>query len=176
MAILFVPAGHIDPVDQLSEQDTLLRCQAALSLWFESRYSLLLVSGGVFNPSETQTVPAAQIMSDWFVARGVPRDRIILEVASRDTFENIEFSYRLLKSLNVSDWQDIVVVTHWTHLVRFRITFKKWYNLTIKGIPLTYPLGWKACLTEVGSFTLHVFSHRGNSFISRWLRRHRQRR
>lgn len=174
MAILFVPAGQIDSIDQLSVKDTLLRCEAALNLWFEQHFSHLLVTGGVFNPSRVQTEPAAVLMAEWFVSQGVPRDRILIEDQSLDTFENVRLSYDLLRDSGLPDWQDLVVVTHWTHLARFRILFHKWYGISIRGLPLRYPLTLAAILREIGSFLLCHLSNGGNGFVSRLLRAHRR--
>lgn len=173
MRILFVPAGHIKRKDQLG-RDTLLRCQEALDLWDSQEFHYILVAGGIFNPPAVQTVPAAQIMADWFVSHGVLRSRILIEDKSLDTYENIHFSMRLLREQFSRSLGELLVVTHWTHSLRFLMTFRRAHGVLISASSLFYPLGWRACLSECVSLTLHLLDSRGNNPVSRLLRRSRR--
>lgn len=140
--ILLVPLGSVEPVNKLSEKDTMIRMREALRMWNEGRQDYLLVTGGAFTSKKIMTVPGARVMKKWFIANGVSSSQIIVEDESRDTYQNVEFSLEIIKSpLDFTlDSIKITVVTQWQHAIRFWLTFRA-YGIRVNLEKLHYPMG-----------------------------------
>lgn len=92
-----MPLSKADAIFVLCSHDTRVADRAA-ELFHQGYAKWVIVSGGVgkltkdmFDKSE------AEVFQDALVAQGVPENCIILETASRNTGENIQFVYRLLE-------------------------------------------------------------------------------
>jgi uncharacterized SAM-binding protein YcdF (DUF218 family) len=96
--IVMVPLGSVEPVNKLSEKDTMIRMKEALKVWQEGGWDYLLVTGGAFTSKRIMTIPGARVMEEWFIANGVPADRIIVDDRSRDTYQNVEFSIEAINN------------------------------------------------------------------------------
>ncbi|HRY36281.1 MAG TPA: YdcF family protein [Candidatus Magasanikbacteria bacterium] len=90
--VIFVPAEQIEKENRLSVRTT-MRLERALALFKTGEYDLIILSGGIFNPLEVQTVSAARLMKTWLLQKEVKRECIITENHSLDTYENIKFSF-----------------------------------------------------------------------------------
>lgn len=82
----------------------------------------VLVTGGLFE--EGQTRPAAQSMKDWFIKRKVPLDKIITEEQSIDTYENVDYSLKILQDNNLKN-ASLYLVSERFHLRIIKILLKK---------------------------------------------------
>lgn len=156
--VLFVPSAGINPVNGLPPENTLARCKAGLKLWLTGKYDLILATGGVFNPPHVQTRPAGELMKEWFIVQGVPKESVLAENKSLDTFENV---YCGLEMLFAYGRPEITVVTQWQHALRFWVTFRLGYGISVKLAPISYPLSWREHLHEFFSFLYHLHDPRG---------------
>lgn len=171
MKILLILAGGIVKMNRLSPQDTLIRCQKGLQLWQSGNYDYLLVTGGLFNPKTVQTITAAGLMRKWFVKNGVAKEKILIEADSRDTYQNVAFSIRLLKTKKI-DKPEITIVSQWQHNIRIKRTFRS-YGYQVKTHNVKYPVGWKTWLMEWAFIMLHFISPKGNNY---WARKNQEKR
>ncbi len=101
--------------------DTLHRCELAAELCTKDRQTLLVTSGGPVQGDASQPAIAA-LMRDYLVKRGVDADRIIVESASQNTYENAVESCRLLGERKI---RRIVLITDAEHMRRSVACFEK---------------------------------------------------
>lgn len=97
---------------------------------------VIVVSGGrapLFNPGDE---PESQVMTEMLTFFGVPREAIILESVSRNTYENAKESEKLLEAAGMSR---IVLVTSAMHMPRSYAIFKK-LDLDVIPAPTDYML------------------------------------
>ena len=94
----------------------------------------ILVSGAAGSLSNPGLMPESQAMSDMLVFLGVPRDAIIEESRSRNTYENAVESTRLLEARGMDR---IVLVTSAMHMPRAYAVFRT-YDLSIIAAPTDY--------------------------------------
>jgi uncharacterized SAM-binding protein YcdF (DUF218 family) len=93
------------------------RIDRAIGLLAQHPHARLVMSGGQ-GPDEV--IPEAVAMKNYAVAHGVPAERIILEDQSRTTYENIKFSYRLIKP-----GAQVALVTNSFHVYRALLIAKR---------------------------------------------------
>lgn len=137
MNVLLVPSAEIAPLDQLSGTRTLIRCENALIAWNSGKYDLLLVCGGKTHSPEFESRPAAVTMAEWFLDHGISAADIVIEDQSLDTYQNIEYSLRILTGLPGK--HTITVISQWQHTLRFVITGLLAHTIWIRRIGLHYP-------------------------------------
>lgn len=164
MRVLLVPSADIAPLNSLEGTWTLLRCQKALELLETGEYGLLVLSGGICQPPEFQTQPAAEIMADWFRAQGVDSTLIVAEGESRDTYENIFCSLHALQIPR--DLLELSVVSNWQHTLRFAVTGWRACKIRIKRIPLHHPVPVSYWFMEWGLLAYHVYDRSGSKRIA----------
>ncbi len=154
-----IPAGGIIKRDKL-DFDTLLRIERGVKIFYSrpAYWDKILVSGGIFLPSEIQSISAAKLMATELIKRGISSKRIILEENSLDTFQNVEFS--ILKCAEVGINPEITVVTQWQHAIRFWICFRG-YKLKIYLKPISYRVPIITWLKEWFFIIYHVYDRRG---------------
>jgi uncharacterized SAM-binding protein YcdF (DUF218 family) len=75
---------------------------------------VIISSGFVFTLREAETMKAIAI------ANGVPADAIILEEQAANTFENVEFTSRILRKMG---WRRIALVSSPYHMRRATLTW-----------------------------------------------------
>lgn len=167
-----IPAELILKKNKLS-MPTLQRLGAGLKLWKNGNYDKILLTGGRFLRPDIQTVPAAELMADWLTRNGVPRDKLIIENESVDTYENVMLGTYLLE-MSGAGCDDVTIVSHPTHLRRLRLTFLAWTN----GIEphlhaASYPIGFLSWCKEACMYLLY----RWDAFGLNWVAfKHRRRR
>ncbi|MBS4218828.1 YdcF family protein [Bacillus sp. FJAT-49711] len=89
------------------------RLEAALNYANEHHHVKFILSGGQ-GPDED--ISEAEAMRRYLVEHGIKEDRLILETASTSTYENIQFSKKLLPaSIN-----SVTIITSDFHLARAR--------------------------------------------------------
>jgi len=90
------------------------RLDAAFYHWQEHPHMYIAVTGGL---GSRATITEAEAMARYLVARGMPRERIILEELSTSTYENLKFAYGILAEYFPHGFS-AVVVTNDFHIYR----------------------------------------------------------
>lgn len=93
------------------------RTRHAVALWQAKRAPVLLFTGHDENFQPSQAQAAAHLAQ----RLGVPADAMLTEDASRDTWQNAQFSAAMLKQRG---WHNIVLVSDPGHLWRARQDFR----------------------------------------------------
>ncbi len=89
------------------------RLNHAIKLYKENYFPKIIVSGGMdYNGS---TLTEAEGMKKYLVEQGIPDKDIVEENLARNTYENLEFSHRLMET---NGWTKGVVITHTYHGAR----------------------------------------------------------
>ena len=89
------------------------RLDHAARLYREGRIKHLIVSGGL--DGNGSTITEAEGMKNDLTGRGIPEDAVFMETEASNTYENILFSYRIMKEQN---WESAVIITHQYHGAR----------------------------------------------------------
>ncbi len=113
-----------------------------LELFTSSRESLLqkpiIVSGRYSVWLKKKPRPTeAQVMKNYLIRKGIPKNNIFLEGKSRDTVGNAYYSKQIVKKH--SDWKHILIVTTKGHTRRsqwiFNKVFGNKYKIHFLGVP-----------------------------------------
>lgn len=164
--ILVILSEGLVPINQLSAV-TLMRLQAGLKEWKREVHDLILVTGGTFLPPTVQTRPIAHVMREWLVAEGVQPDRILVEDRSKDSFENMQFSTKVLGDNGFTpDNSSLTIVSQWQHVLRTRYTASK-YRWKTKPFNVRYSIGFKGMLMEFVFILVHLIDPYGTGIIAR---------
>lgn len=91
-----IPPGATQGRAELDE-DTIRRCRHAARLYRQGGPCPVLVSGGKVDP-DTEAPPCAHLMRDFLVQLGVRESDVLVEDASRTTYENAVESVKVLKA------------------------------------------------------------------------------
>jgi len=94
------------------------RLDKALALYRQGVFPKLIVSGGVGKEGWDE----AQVMADYLIARGVPRDAILVDSQGNNTLLTAENTARLAKA---NGFHSFTLVSHFYHLPRARLTFSR---------------------------------------------------
>ena len=137
------------------------RLDTALDYLEEHPEMIVVVSGG---QGSNEPVSEAQCMKDYLVSHGVEETRILMEDQSHNTWQNLNFTFQLLKEQGYGDQMGkVLVVSNGFHLARARMLFGRvWegtYTLSTLAAPSTnLPAAIKNYLREpvalVKSFVL----------------------
>lgn len=103
------------------------RLDKALEYLLENPDTLVVVSGG---QGSNEPVSEAQGMRDYLAARGIAGERILMEDASTSTWENLDYSARLIDKSE----DDVVIVTNNFHVFRAVSIAKKQGYHTVQGM------------------------------------------
>jgi uncharacterized SAM-binding protein YcdF (DUF218 family) len=103
--------------------------------------AVLVVSGGMLPGSFG--VPEASIMAELARKFGLPSEKILLDVQSRNTFENARNVTEIVRRMNL---KRPILVTSAVHMKRAVVSFKM-FNLEVQPHPVDYlcdygPLSW----------------------------------
>ena len=117
------------------------RLEAAYDYLSKNENLKCIVTGGQ-GPDERIT--EAECMYNYLVDLGISPDRIIKEDRATNTYENIKFSYEIIKQLNLP--KDISIVTGGFHEYRASIIAKKQginaYSVYAKTTKIDLPYYW----------------------------------
>lgn len=91
------------------------RLDQAATYLAQSPGTVCVVSGG---QGADEDFPEALVMRDYLVQRGVSENRVIMEDRSRNTQENLQFSFRLLEENGVPLQGRVIIVTDGFHQLR----------------------------------------------------------
>ena len=111
------PDGSIAPIARSRVMEALRQYRAGVA-------PHLLMSGGA---AQNRFVEA-EVMRQFAVAQGVPREAVFAEGESRNTIQNAYYSYKIMQA---QGWQSALVVSSPTHLRRASLIFSR------------YPLAWR---------------------------------
>jgi len=172
MKVLLVPSCEILEKDTLGPQ-TVARCFMAFRHAQHTECAFIIVSGGIYQPKEIQTLPAATIMKLYLNSLGVPDCSILTETKSRDIFESIAFTQALIREKKLKNVK-ITVVTNWQHAIRFWISFLFGYGKLVKIKTLNYKMSFKENLHESLFFFVHLFGPKSGGIWGKINRRKRK--
>ncbi len=122
------------PDDQIHFDENVDRITESLSLYKSSIISKLLISGGS-GSLLNQEIKEAEILSA-FASNIVKSKDLLIEVESRNTYENALNSVKVLKSENLDDRQ-IILITSAFHMKRALACFEK-QKLDVVAYPVDY--------------------------------------
>lgn len=108
------------------------RLVATLEAWQENPGAVIVVTGG---QGYQEVIPEAVAMQRWLLARGVPKDKIIVEDKSTSTQENLTFAGVLLKNAGISKDAPIAIVTNAFHGYRARSYAEKLGYTDVRTVP-----------------------------------------
>lgn len=124
-AIVVLSAGVIPPDATRGraelDEDTIRRCLHAARLYHQGKPCPVLVSGGKVDP-DTENPACAQLMRDFLVQLGVRESDVLVEDASRTTYENAVESVKVLKARGL---RRALLVTDGVDLFRAARCFQK---------------------------------------------------
>jgi uncharacterized SAM-binding protein YcdF (DUF218 family) len=93
------------------------RLNKAVELYKQGRAPWVIVTGG-----GEGDYAEGEVMADWLVERGVPRDAIIVENYSATTRDSGNNVARIMKRLHL---KDALVVSQWFHVARTRLCLEQ---------------------------------------------------
>jgi uncharacterized SAM-binding protein YcdF (DUF218 family) len=117
-------------VDEMKDQ-TIANVTEGARLFSLVGRPLVVVSGGIADPSQART--EADMMREALVAAGVSSDRIVLEGRSRNTYEQVLETSRIIRDHQVDRF---VVVTAPTHMKRVLGVYRRHGSEPIPSVPL----------------------------------------
>jgi uncharacterized SAM-binding protein YcdF (DUF218 family) len=121
-----------DCIIALGSHDTRVAERAA-DVSLEGWAPLLVCSGHLGALTRTMwTRPEAEIFADVAVARGVPRDRILIESGSTNTGENVDFSRRLLAERGLVPRRAIAVQKPYMERRTLATFLQRWPELDVR--------------------------------------------
>lgn len=130
--ILFVVGREIANNTSIGGTETEKRCEKALKVWKRGGYAWLLVSALEYEPGGEASISASGLMAEWFTAREVPEDCIIVESRARDIYDNVQMGYAALQSRGLQD-VSLTTVTEFFNAVRcwilFLLLYRKWTSI-----------------------------------------------
>ncbi|MCR5648052.1 MAG: YdcF family protein [Oscillospiraceae bacterium] len=98
------------------------RLEAALDFLEKAPGAVAIVSGGQ-GPGEM--ISEAECMRQWLEARGVAPERIIMEPAATNTYENLKFSFDIIAGREGGMPDGVAIVSSEYHLLRAKLQAKK---------------------------------------------------
>lgn len=139
--VLFVVGREIADQSSIAGTETAWRCEKALEQWAKGMYSWLLVTALEYEPGGGESVSASSLMADWFVARGVPRDQILVETHARDIYDNVKMGEMLLRARGL-EALPLTTVTEMFNALRcwilFVLLYRKWTRF--RPLPKRLPI------------------------------------
>ncbi|MEM4271303.1 MAG: YdcF family protein [Candidatus Pacearchaeota archaeon] len=136
------PLSYYEKPELLSSAD---RLTDTVVLWRKKKSGNILFTGGsgiLFQEDAIESKHAFQILT----SLGIPKDKIILESKSKNTYENALYVSKILKEQN---WKKIILITSAFHMKRASLCFQK---LGIEVIP--YPTDYRTLKREINWDTL----------------------
>lgn len=94
---------------------------------YYNKKAIIIVSGG---KGEDEIISEAEAMRKYLLNKNVPEDKIIEENQSRNTFENLLFSKKIISDLN----KTVVIVSNEYHILRC-VIYAKNIGLSVVGVP-----------------------------------------
>lgn len=95
------------------------RIDKAIKLWRRRPQEVTLIMSGGQGPDEV--ISEGEAMKAYALRQGVPQSAILVDNQSRNTHENLQFSYKLMEKGR----EDFVIVTNYYHLLRALILARR---------------------------------------------------
>lgn len=95
----------------------------------------VIVSGG---QGSNEPIPESEAMKNFLVNKGINPNRIIEEDKSKSTFQNLEFSKKILEEKN-ADKDEVLIVTSDFHLFRAK-EIADYLHIKNEGLPSKTPI------------------------------------
>jgi len=108
----------------------------AARLYQEGKAPLILLSGGEISWLNEGSSTPSEDMAEILEFTGVPMDAMILENESKNTYENAEFSYKLLSEREINR---ILLVTSAIHMPRAAAVFEE-QGFEVIPLPVDYSI------------------------------------
>jgi uncharacterized SAM-binding protein YcdF (DUF218 family) len=116
--LVMIFAGGYDSTGELGE-DTILRLKKGLQIWRENPSASILVTGGVHHPYKESVI--SHDMRCWLLKRGVPKNLILIEDESYDTWTNLINSFKIIRGFVC---KHLCLVSNEMHLQRIRFMLR----------------------------------------------------
>lgn len=146
--VIVVLGGMVNPLSYYEKPELLSsadRLTDAVVLWKNKKSEYILFTGGsgiLFQEDAIESKHAFQILT----SLGIPKDRLLLESKSKNTYENALYVSEILKEKN---WKKIILITSAFHIKRANLCFQK---LGIETI--VYPTDYRTLKKEINWDTL----------------------
>lgn len=101
------------------------RVDRGIELYKEELINKILVTGGIGVFNKDRTTSEAYKMRDYLIKNGIPDSDIIVESSSKDSYQNIKNSMKILKELYNIDETTFALITSDFHLRRCLGLFEK---------------------------------------------------
>jgi uncharacterized SAM-binding protein YcdF (DUF218 family) len=126
------------------------RLERALELYRAGLARHIVVSGGLGREGHQE----ADVMRDYLLGRGVPSDAILLDPNGYDTYETARNVSRMMETLHLDS---AVVVSHYYHLPRAAITFKRFGITDVSTAAVQAPPMWRDSWNVLREFAAFYF-------------------
>lgn len=97
------------------------RLNTALDLYEGSEGATIIVSGG---QGDNESRPEAEAMKEYLCERGVPDEKVLMEDRSRNTIQNINYSFKIINEAGLED-STVVSVSNAFHIPRIILLCEK---------------------------------------------------
>ncbi len=108
------------------------RLNTALELYEVNESATIIVSGG---QGDNEVRPEAEAMKEYLCERGVPDEKVLMEDKSRNTIQNINYSFEIIKEADLED-STVVSVSNAFHIPRIILLCEK---LGYESVPALAP-------------------------------------
>lgn len=114
------------------------RLQGALDYMERYPESVAVVSGGM---GKGETVTEGEAMRDWLLRHGIPEERILVEVRATSTWENLDYSFDIIRERGDDPDGNVAIVSSAYHLFRAK-SMARIRGVEAAGVsaPWGYPL------------------------------------
>ncbi|WP_027308004.1 YdcF family protein [Caloramator sp. ALD01] len=105
------------------------RTDKGLSLLNEGKVKYIIVSGG---KGQGEGIEEAEAMKEYLIAKGVSKEKILVENKSKNTYENLKYSKEIMNRKNL---KSAIIVSNKFHLFRSMVVAKKFgINASYQGV------------------------------------------
>ncbi len=113
------------------------RLQGALAYLERCPESTVIVSGGM---GSGENITEAEAMHTWLLAKGIPEERILMEDRASSTYENLAYSFALIRQRGDDPDGNVAIVSSDYHLCRAK-TMAGYMGVRAAGVssPWGYP-------------------------------------
>ena len=150
-SLCIVVMGYHLKQDGSMEQEMLGRCEVALRLLERYPNAFLALTGGG-TASLNREATEADVMAEWFLAQGIPAERMILENQSQTTGENAKNTCAILKE-QYAQVKELVVVSSDYHIPQstLLLTEAAYLYAYTNDCPVPYVVSGNAAYQTAGS-------------------------
>jgi vancomycin permeability regulator SanA len=126
------------------------RLDHAFELYQNGGVSNIVVSGGLGREGHEE----AAAMRDYLVRRGIPADRILMDTNGYDTYESARGAKEIMDAYG---WKSVVVVSHYYHLARAVLAFKRFGIADVSASAVNTPPMWRDTWNVLREFAAFYF-------------------